>query len=446
MFIKNISLTNPYRFIKSARAARAQSYAKTLSSDEVLHLSQKQQKRLEGLQYGLKSFEGLTFKEIYFLISKPDALFVPVYRDCAGRCAACYVNGRPKRHDIADRLERMDFDDFKNFTNDLKELNKRLKFNLRNKFLQNNFNKTSAKEEPVSALFYDSDCKDIWLQDKDGRVHEFSELNKMLHEATGIKGLFDTAGWSPRNTGVQQRVERMVDYYTASNHADEIDEINVSLNTYHGLLVKANQFKAKGDMEGYKRLRYQYVKNMANAIYTMTPFLNSPLEVKKKYVVLVKCVNSSTPAAFNDYKSDTLQKIIDEIFVELEKKYCDDLKSGVKKYVQSEENIPKLLKAHRERFSNVITWLSPNPANELFSKLPQADYALVKNRKASFKDVLEAAHAVFINMNGKVYLSNDSEVFATDLQLNFKNKNKKTKMIFPIPDVRRVHVKDKSFY
>lgn len=167
-----------------------------------------EQKNLEGIQYSLKTFENLSFPQIYFLLSNMGEISVPIIRDCSGRCPVCNVNGRPKERNT-NAISCMDFDDFKNFTDDLKEITRRLNFDCAEKSLEKLI--LATKEygyftTPSSALFYDSDGKDIWLKDANGIIHEFPELNKMLYDATGIKGIFDTAGWSPRNSLVQKRI------------------------------------------------------------------------------------------------------------------------------------------------------------------------------------------------------------------------------------------------
>lgn len=167
-----------------------------------------EQKNLEGIQYSLKTFENLSFPQIYFLLSNMGEISVPIIRDCSGMCPVCNVNGRPKERNT-NAISCMDFDDFKNFTDDLKEITRRLNFDCAEKSLEKLI--LATKEygyftTPSSALFYDSDGKDIWLKDANGIIHEFPELNKMLYDATGIKGIFDTAGWSPRNSLVQKRI------------------------------------------------------------------------------------------------------------------------------------------------------------------------------------------------------------------------------------------------
>lgn len=419
---------------------KASLYAKKLPKYEIQCMSEEAQEKLEGIQYGLKTFEGMKFKEIYFILSNAGGFTIPLYRDCAGRCAACYLNGRPK--DNTSQLERMDYDDYKNLTQDFKELTKRINFDCREKGIQNSIrNFYLSSGEPLTSLFYDSDSKDTWLKDNDGVVHEFPELNKMLYDATNIKGLFDTAGWSPKNTKVQERVERTVEYFKNPKHANEIMQINVSLNTYHGLMKKANDYKARGDIEGYHRMRNQYVKNVANAMYTMTPLLETGL-----YNVMVKCVDNTESDRFAPYKEDVCNELRDDVLETLRDMFLEDFHEGNTKFVKSYHDVPTLVEKHKEAMSVNNTYLSPSPKDELFSGLSNPNRRYIKYKKhVRLDEVLKEADNVLIDLNGKVYFTNDEEIFETKTQLNFKNKDKESKQIYPIPDKRKINIKRRKF-
>lgn len=428
------SLTPEEKFKKASK------FAKELPQHEIQSMSEETQEKLEGIQYGLKTFEGMKFKEIYFILSNAGGFTIPLYRDCAGRCAACYLNGRPK--DNTSQLERMDYDDYKNLTQDLKVLTNRINFDCKTKGIQNAIKHHNMSiGESLTALFYDSDSKDTWLKDKDGVVHEFPELNKMLYDATGIKGLFDTAGWSPKNTKVQERVERTVDYFKNPEHVDEILQINVSLNTYHGLMKKANDYKAKGDIDGYHRMRNQYVKNVANAMYTMTPLLDT-----WSYNVMVKCVDNSESDKFAPYKEDVCNELRDDVLETLRERFLDDFHEGNTKFVKSYHDIHTLVGKHLNAMSANNTYLSPSPKDKLFADLYNPNPSYIKYKKhVRLDEVLKEADNVLIDLNGKVYFTNDEEVFETNTQLNFKNKDKESKQIYPIPDKRKINIKKRKF-
>ena len=432
---KDLSATEKYE--------RAIDIVECFSKKQIQNMDDFDQKHLEGIQYGLKTFENLSFPQIYFLLSNMGEISVPVVRDCSGMCPACNVNGRPKERNT-DTISRMDFEDFKNFTDDIKEISLRLNFDCAAKSLEKL--KQDTKEYgyytiPSSALFYDSDGKDIWLKDEKGTIHEFPELNKMLYEATGIKGLFDTAGWSPRNTVVQNRMEKIVNYYSKPENQKELEQINISINTYHGIIQKANEYKNKGDMESYARMKKTYVNNIANAMYTCTPLLDSDC-----YQILIKAVDSRQDSRFKDYDQDVCGNLLKEIIKTLFDRYLQDVQDGNHKYAKNFEEAEMLASKQVEKFSPLLTNITPSAKSNIFSTIKD-NYSYIKNNKnASYNDVMQKKLiSVLIDVNGKVYINNDHELFETDICLNFKNKDKKTKQLYPLPDKRILNTQNKTF-
>lgn len=418
---------------------------KLLTQEEIMNLNDETIEELEGIQYGLKTFEGLSFREIYFLLSNLGELSMPVYRDCAGRCPACNVNGRPAEFSRPDNLRRMDYEDFENFTNDLKEISSRLNFDLFDKAVFKNIKDNADAGVftfPGTALFYDSDGKDIWLKDKDGNVHEFPELNKKLFDATGIRGIFDTAGWSKNDKKTQERMERLVDYYSDFENQQEIDQINISFNTYNGLLEKANEYKANGDIEGYERMRKVYASNIANVLYTFTPLIDEEF-----FSVFTKAVDYGAPEKFDDYKKIAIFGLAEEVIYQLVDRYEEDLKNKNYKYVRDKDDIYELIKSYVKVFAVPSTVLSPSARENIFSDLNKEKFDYIKdNKNATYDDLInQRLTNILVDLNGKVYLNNDLELYETDIQLNFKNKDKQTKQIYPLPEKRILRVKEKSF-
>lgn len=413
------------------------------SQKQIQNMDDFDQKHLEGIQYGLKTFENLSFPQIYFLLSNMGEISVPVVRDCSGMCPACNVNGRPKERNT-DTISRMDFEDFKNFTDDIKEISRRLNFDCAAKSLEKLIQDTKEYgyfTTPSSALFYDSDGKDIWLKDDKGTIHEFPELNKMLYDATGIKGIFDTAGWSPRNSIVQKRIEKLVNYYSKPENQKEIDQFNISVNPYHGIMQKANEYKNKGDMVSYERMKKAYVNNIANAMYTCTPLLDSDC-----YQILIKAVDSRQDNRFKDYDQEVCMNLIKEIIKTLFDKYLQDIENGNYKYAKNFEEAQMLASKQVEKFSTLLTNITPSSKNNIFSTIKD-NYSYIKNKKtASYNDVMQKKLInALIDVNGKVYINNDHELFETDICLNFKNKDKKSKQLYPLPDKRILNTKNKTF-
>lgn len=439
-----VSFSGRIEMTPQQKLERTLDIVECFSDKQIYNMDDFDRKHLEGIQYGLKTFEGMSFSEVYFLLSNMGEFTVPVVRDCAGMCPVCNVNGRPSQGDDRALLRTMDFEDFKNLTDDIKKISKRLNFDCHAKSVAKAKRDSGYNGffiEPSASLFYDADCKDVCIKDKDGNVHEFPELNKMLFEATGIKGLFDTAGWSRHNTKMQKRMEAVADYYSDPDNLKEIDQLNISLNTYHGLLEKANEYKKNGDKEGYERLQNIYAANIANAMYTFTPLVDTGV-----YQVLRKCVSDDKDKRFDDYKPEVLDEITKKVFDKLWDRYEEDLKNKNYKFVSNEKKIGALLERHMYAFSPILTTLGPAGRENIFKGFNKEKYNfLANNKNANCNDVLSRKmSSVMVDLNGKIYLIDDIEVFSTDLQLNFKNKDKKTKQIYPVPDQRTLHVKDKT--
>lgn len=418
---------------------RAMDIVSCFSHDQIMHMDDFDQGHLEGIQYGLKSFEGMNFKEIYFLLSNMNELCVPLIRDCAGMCPVCAVNGLPKDRSADNMIHKTDFEDFSNFTHDLKSIRERLGFDME----ENAMSKQPPWAgmfgyKPVVFLFYDSDCKDIVLEDKDGKIHEFPELNKMLFDATKMKGIFDTAGWSRTNAKVQKRMEALADYYSKPEHQKEIEQINISFNTYHGIMEKANQFKNKGDIDGYNRLRAIYVKNIANAMYTFTPLIDF-----NAYQILLKAFDDNDDSQFADYKTPVLEELMQDVFEALEKRYKEDLDNNNYKFVSNNQDISVLMSKIKSKSDDITTQFIPSARNNMFSKI-SVDENKYFQKNTPVNEVLNGAN-MLVDMNGKIYFRSDFEVFATDKSFNFKNKDKKTKQIYPEPAEKIISVKNRDF-
>lgn len=421
---------------------RAMEIVDCFSEDQIMYMDDFDQRHLEGIQYGLKSFEGMSFKEIYFLLSNMGEITVPVARFCSGKCPVCAVDALPKDRAEKNMIHKMDFEDYSNFTNDLKSIGERLGFDMYESAMSKKSPLAAIMgDRPATALFYDSDCKDVWLEDKEGKIHEYPELNKMLYDATEMGGIFDTAGWSPTNTKVQTRMENLAKYYSSTKHQKEIEQINISINPYHGIMEKANEYKNKGDLEGYNRLKNNYVKNIANAIYTFTPLLDF-----RGYDFLTKAFKDDADPLFDDYKKPVLKQLQNEIVDAVEQRYKEDLKNKNHKFVRKQKDIDVLMKKIKLRIGDdysIYTKFNPSGRKNMFSKIPVETKMYFPNN-TPLGQVVEQT-SMLVDVNGKIYFKNDFEVFETDKSFNFKNKDKNTKQILPRPNERIISLKDREF-
>lgn len=426
------------KLTQKQKLERAMDIAEHFDINQIYDMDDFDQQQLEGIQYGLKTFEGMPFKDVYFFLSNMGEVTIPVIRHCSGMCPVCSVNGGPFDRQNKNLVTRMDFEDYKNLTDDINEISERLQFYCHEKELRKQeFGILLGYTEPTTALFRDSDCKDVWIKDNKGIVHEFPELNSMLYEATGIKGLFDTAGWAPRDTKTQERMERFAEYFSDPEHLEEIEQINISLNTYHGIMEKALEYKRKGDLDSYNRAKKVYAKNIANAMYTFTPLLDSD-----KYHIFRKAIPYTEREIYDDYKPDVLCDIEHDVFAALKDRYKYDLINKNYKFVKNLFDVSNIMYKQKHIFFELDTKISPSPINNIFSKLPSWEKKPI-TKESAIDEVLKKTN-MFIDMNGKVLFENDYHVFETDMQLNFNNKYKQTKQIYPIPDKRVIRVTEKQ--
>ena len=73
-------------------------------------------KALEGLQNGIKIFEGLSFPQIGYLISNLTSIIVQ--RGCNNNCLYCFADAKTPYHMKANHYEqKIDFEDYKNLIN-----------------------------------------------------------------------------------------------------------------------------------------------------------------------------------------------------------------------------------------------------------------------------------------------------------------------------------------
>jgi len=359
------------------------------------------QDKLNGLQKGIKVFDGLTMREIAFVLNKPILL---LNRGCNNCCIHCGVNATPHSKKT---LDFMSFEDFKSLTDGVKELESRMD------------NKVSLYSE--MGLFLDSDCIDIELKDKDGNIHDCVDCIRLLgDDIEKVTPLFDTSGWNPLSNKHQKRAEKFVNF-VLEHSPDELDDINVSINPYHSLYARAMEFEKEGEHKKAAILKERYAKRIANVLFTFSPLAKNDYPV----CILARAIPvGKTDTGLDD---NTYYEIIENVADELQKMYEKDL-SGGKKYVQDEDDIEFFM----EYYTGLMNYLPPR---ELFpwgraQKLFNCETDTAKDREKAFRDVCRVAPqsaSSLINPNGSFVLSMMDISARTDLDLNFENKGKPVK-------------------
>lgn len=390
---------------------------------------------LEGLQEGIDVFKGLKMKEIAFL--GEDLHSIMAKRGCYSHCAYCYTGAQKPLKASQNTINSMIYEDLQSLTDGFKTLQKRSGIN----FIHNN------SKTRYQTLVFDADNIEVAIADRKGKIHEFPEINKMVYEATGVKGLFDTSGWAVKSKKHQERAERIVEYYSKPEHMEELLQFNISINPFHSTLVKVNELKEKGQIEAAKNIYEKHVERLANALFTCTPICKS-----EKFNTINRAFAFDVPNMQGYYSVDEMNLLTD-VFKKLKQMCINDLNTN-QKYIHSKDELESVLSTFANKLeqegemifreakidTNLIA--SSNLEKLVKSKNPQMDkYEFYKHFKKAlhneelfekmrqYKKYRTACmnYLKIIDANGKVYLTDAYRVIPTDIQLNFLNKNKETK-------------------
>lgn len=363
---------------------------------------------IEGLQSNLKTLEHMNMKQIQLILDRihEKSLTFSVVRGCYHNCAHCYL-------DAIAPIKRISFEDFKNTIDDLSEMSKRMHLKAHN----------TPNESKNTGLFYDSDGSQLFLKDKEGKVHEFPELNSMVYDLTGSRGLFDTAGWNPKNKEIQARMERLVNYYC--NNKEELKKVysfNLSINPFEGLYNKALQHKKQGNLEGYEKLKKLYIDMVLNMLTTFTPLIEN-----NNVTILCRAYpNDLINKIYDGYKHFDVEKLRQEIIQKYLEKNSDKFKDNpnMKKNIENIFFINSFLIVKSRRNNIFKNFLSELEADswERFSS--------AKNKKLSAINQKDT----FVDLNGKLYFGNDFYLYKTDLQFNYANPVEKELHMSIIPE------------
>lgn len=386
-----------------------------LIKDDVTYesLSANDLKNIEGIQKGIKLFENLTMPQIAFLAS--NLTEVVLQRGCNNMCAHCYAEAMPPSYQKSEnKINKIDFEDFENFCNGFKELNKRLGFNI-----------FKESENDYNTLFHDADSSMMFLSDKNGETRDYLDLAKMLNDTTGKTVLFDTAGWNIQDKKTQQRIEKLVDKAINSNDYSFM-EFNVSANPFHAIYNRSVKHRLENNPEKERKFKDIYTSRMANVLFTLSPLISENR---------LKLISRALPNGIKNaqgYTQNDLRELYEEIFRKLKLLYQKDFVND-KKVIKKEEQIIEYTKYLSDAFSNIET----NPAvnGRLANIVTDKKSSVYRNSKnEEYNNPIKAAKYFengLIDVNGKFYVTNWYETYQTDIQLNYKNKDKITAPISP---------------
>ena len=374
---------------------------------------------LEGIQKGTM-FEHLTLPQIEYFVH--NLCSIPVQRGCDNGCIYCYTEAKTpyymKTHNL---LNKIDFDDYENLINDLKELNERFGFNI---FGPSWLNQSGKK---YHCLFYDSDCSQIYLE-KDGKTFDYADLAKMLNNVTECVVLFDTAGWNVNNKITQQRMENLV-HKVINNKDFNFINYNISINPFNGIYNRAVELKQKGDIANYQRLREIYTDRMANTIFTFSPIIDmNDYYDRPRLKFIIRALDNSS--GLENYTESEILSLCNDIFKKVEILYEKDLNSDSPKVIKNPAQKEKYL----EYFKKLI-WVDTelDLTNEkLLNKLNKRKLKdLYDDTARKLNSTTDELPTGILDLNGDFYSSNEVITYPTNIYLKYINKGKPTAPIKP---------------
>ncbi len=398
--------------------------------------------KLEGIQNGIKIFEGLNMKEITYLFNNLNA--VAVKRGCSNQCLHCYAGAMPSGKEHNNHINKMPYETFTELTSGIKELRKRLGINL-----------SSHNTGLYTNLYYDADCMEIVLFDKNGKEHDFIELMDKYYEVSNNKSIFDTSGWNHKNPKMQARAEKYVKYLLDLENQEKFYQINLSMSPFHSIYAKAlelgynpenysTQKESSDNKNKGEKLYKTYIDRMANMLYTFTPMVDEP-----NFSIISRPADNSEKNMKNFTKAD-YQLIKKHVLDALSQRYYTDLKTE-RKYIHHKSQIQHLLMQYSKLMSDYDTDLIYSGRyKELYLKRnPDLSEADIENR---FKNILlskqnldnlqkeqnlnssEVNYLKIIDTNGKLYLFDDYRLIPTEIGLNLSTKDKITPELCPKPE------------
>ncbi|MBO7672415.1 hypothetical protein J6S88_03290 [bacterium] len=370
-------------------------------------------KALEGIQKGISVFKGLNMTEISFVLAHINE--IGILRGCFNNCAHCYAEGSYPKRETTDYISRMSWKDYKDLTDGIKEINDRLGCI------------TRYTPTPIM-LFHDSDCSQVYIKDGRGKIHGWTELAKMMYDATKADVIFSTAGWYKNDKAAQQRMEQYVKEMSESDNLDYLYHFAISANPYQAMHYKAVQLIKEGKTDKAQFIIQKDAERMANVLFTVTPMLKTG---KLKFITRAMSNESKNSAGLS---ADALVKIWERYFEELKKLYENDYYSE-QKVIKRYEDIGQYLAQYKDLLYKKGIDIEPVVAERLSKIYDKDDPAVAFTKENLFNSPLKAIKSPYcygiINPNGEFYMTTYYDSYKTPIKLNFENAHKKIAPISP---------------
>lgn len=387
---------------------KAQEYANSLiNMSGQVNLNSCNIEKLEGIQKGIKVFQGVSMKQIFLLYQNLE--IAALLRGCSNGCVHCYANAKPIHISKKDsqNIKAMSWEDFNSLTKGFAQLNQRLGLH------NNGFRQTN---KTYIVPFYDADCMEVVLKDKNNNIHDLIDITENVKHDMNQKVLFDTSGWNHKSEIMQKRAEKYVQYML--NHNDNFKGINISLNPFHKLNAKFVE-NITSNPHLAKKFRELYTDRMANVLYTFTPLFEKP-----QFDILNRALSKNLDTNPN-YTTIAHIQLLDEIKQKLKKLYIENNISDIDKKLELFD-----LKTSRIETDLICTGriknILPEDSKKNSPLYEEISAERIKTKKQPARILENYLAHLLLDSNGKVYLTDLLDVRPTDIWLNFENKNKKT--------------------
>lgn len=374
---------------------------------------------LEGLQYNIKAFKGLTMKEIQYL--SENLHVIAVKRGCNHMCGHCYADAKPSNR-------QMSYEDFHTITSGFKTLRERL--HGLDIYWTNN---PMSEIQPVyktTELFYDADCMDIVLKDKKGKEYDFPTLASELYDSLGRKTVFDTSGWDIHNKKLQERAFKYAEHFSVPENMEKLEAFNVSFNVFNASYIASRKALKAGDAEKSARLRNKFTTNMANTLFTFTP-----VSVHPNFGIMMRSFKAFNTKNSQGFVEKDMVRLREEVLSKLDKMFKDDL-NGEQRYIKSEADYKKYLKIFNQKMQRVDTALNSSGRMKKFIEDHNIKAAGMQDHSKTTPLIIESLQESarqprtimmhLIDTDGKVYHMDYARFFPTEIQLNISGKNEQT--------------------
>ena len=370
--------------------------------------------KLEGVQNGLKSFEGLSMKQIAFALTDLHALIL--VSGCTNHCLHCYANAQPY-------INRSSYEDLKQICDDISELK----------------NRTGLKPCYHNGTGYidigfDTDALDCHLFDKDGNKYDYVDIAKLVHKSTGYPMIFDTNGWDTKEK--QTIAENYVKKLMQDKNYKNFLEINISINPFNPKYIKAlnsgydvnklyspikrisvdpDEENIPENLKKAQELYTSYIKRVTNTLLTFKPLLKT-----KHFGVITRVVNDNV-TEMEGFRLKDFTKTLIHIGQELNLHKCFGkiTEEEFNQYIKHLNNVSiRMFSAGRmEKFYKTRNNGSLSGIEKIDIDRVNSETRLATIKEAKKLSSIPLRYLKMISADGKVYYYDNYKIIPTDIQL-----------------------------